>query len=147
MSKTLKKLLGIGGAGIDESYEDVNQLYDVLKAMVEGAAPALSARQTTIATADIGGMLVDDAEGKLLRLRTSVGTTGTAGSTTVQVHKNGVSQGELTTANTEADGVKKSLTLDVALAAGDLIELVVSAAPTAGADLVASVYTSPITVE
>jgi len=145
--KVLKKLLGIAGAGIDESYEDINQLYDVLKALVQGKSPAASAYQATIATATIGAFIVDDDESKLTGLRTSVGTTGTAGSTTVQVHKNGASQGELTTANTEDDGTKKSLALDISLAAGDLVEIVVSAAPTAGADLVASVQANAVTVE
>jgi hypothetical protein len=145
--KTLKKLLGIAGAGIDESYQDSDTLYDVLKALVEGAAPAVSAYQATVATAIIGGMIVDDDESSLTALRTSVGTTGTAGATTLQVHVNGVSVGELTTDNTDADGIKKSLALDVALAAGDLVELVVSAAPTGGADLIASVHASAVTVE
>lgn len=145
--KILKKLLGIAGAGIDESYEDSNQLYDVLKALVQGASPAVSAYQATIATATIGGMLVDDDESKLTGLRVSVGTTGTAGATTTQVHLNGVSQGEITVDNTDADGTKDSLALDVTLAAGDLIELVVSAAPTGGADLIASVRTNSVTVE
>ena len=107
-----------------------------LKALAGGAGP-LSAVQATVATATIGALVVDKPC-KLTNFRTSVGTTGTAGSTTVQVHKNGVSQGELTTANTEADGTKKSLDLDVDCVAGDLIEFVVSAAPTAGAALAAS---------
>ena len=142
---TLKRLLGEGGAGIDDSM-GFDNLYDVLKALAESAGDVINAYQATIATATIGGAVIHTAN-KLVSLRTSVGTCGTANSTTVQVHVNGVSKGELTTAHDETDGTKKSLELDVDLAVGDLVELVVSAAPTAGADLVATARALPITVE
>jgi hypothetical protein len=106
-----------------------------LKELSDGLG-SISAQQATIATAILAGVVLNKSH-KLSNLRIAVGTTGTAGSTTVQVHKNGVSQGELTVANTEADGTKKSLALDVDCVAGDLIQLVVSAAPTAGANLTA----------
>lgn len=144
-TKTLKQLMGTGGAGFDDSM-GFDNLYDVLKAMAEGLSEMATAYQDTVATATIGGMVVNSAC-KLTNLRTSVGTTGTAGATTVQAHLNGVSQGELTTDNTDADGTAKSLALDVDLVAGDLVELVVSAAPTGGTDLVASARAQPITVE
>lgn len=142
---TLKKLLGDAGAGLDES-NGADRLYDVLEALAYGLSEAVNAYQATVATATIGGMVADYA-GTLVGLRTSVGTCGTADSTTVQVHVNGVSKGELTTAHDEADGTKKSLALSVAVQAGDLIALVVSAAPTAGADLIASARVKPVTVE
>ena len=144
-TKTLKQLMGTGGAGLDDSM-GYDNLYDVLKALAAGLSEMATAYQATVATATIGGMLANSSC-KLTSLRTSVGTCGTAGDTTVQVHLNGVSQGELTTGNAEDDGTKKALTLDVDLVAGDLVELVVSAAPTAGADLVASARAQPITVE
>jgi len=142
---TLKKLVGEAGAGLDES-NGSNRLYDVLKAFAEALSEMVSAHQATIATATIASVVVDKPT-RLDSLRTAIGTTGTADSTTVQVHKNGVSQGELTTANTEADGTEKSATLAVDLVAGDLVELVVSAAPTGGAALAATARMRPVVVE
>lgn len=143
MTITLKKDLGKAGAFLgDESGGYVDQrLYDVLKELALGAGMDLDGFQATIATATIAAKVMKRA-GILKGLRTAVGTTGTAGATTVQVHVNGsaVTGAELTTDNTDADGIKKSVALStvVAVAAGDLVELVVSAAPTAGADLSAS---------
>lgn len=141
---TLKKYMGEGGAGLDDSTGQ-NNLHDVLTAMA-AASRNLDAYQATIAVATIGGC-VAGADGVLDNLRSLVGTCGTADSTTVQVRVNGISEGELTTAHDAADGTKKSLDLHTAISAGDLIELVVSAASTAGADLVASAHVSPVVVE
>jgi len=153
MTATLKKDLGKAGAWLGETSGGYDNalLRDVLLELANGGGGDLSARQATVATATIGGLLVKRAC-KLTGLRTAVGTTGTAGSTTVQVHKNGVAVtgAEATTANTEADGTKKAvaLTTAVALAASDLVELVVSAAPTGGADLTATAEILPdVTVE
>lgn len=145
MTVTLKKDLGKAGAFLDES-GPYDNLHDVLVAMAQGPIGAANAFQATIATATLNAVIASGA-GKITGLKTSVGTTGTAGDTTVQVHLNGVSQGELTTSNTEADGTAKSLDLDVDLVEGDLVEIVVSAAPTAGADLAASVKLQPVIVE
>lgn len=142
-AKTLKKLLGDAGAGLDES-GGLDTLHDVLANMAKGMG--VNAFQGTIATGIIGGMICNQA-GKLVNLRTSVGTCGSADATVVQVHKNGVSQGSLSTDNAEADGTKKSLDLNVSVAVGDLITLVVSAAPTGGANLVASAIVTPVVVE
>jgi hypothetical protein len=146
---TLKKFLGDAGAAFDQSNGGFDRLYDVLKALAESVgAQSVSAQQAVVATATLGGMVVDTAT-KLKALAIAVGTTGTADSTTVQVHVNGVSKGELSVANTEADGTYKTLALDLALAIGDLVELVVSAAPTGGADLTATARMAPedVTVE
>lgn len=145
MTATLKKYLGTGGAGLDDS-TGFDNLYDVIKALAEVAGEKLNGHQDTIATADVVGMICDKP-GTLTNLRTSVGVCGTAGDTTVQVHKNGVSQGELTTGNAETDGTKKTLALAIAVIAGDLIELVVSAAPTAGTGLDISASVLPVTIE
>lgn len=145
MTATLKKYMGEGGAGLDDSM-GLDNLYDVLKALAEVAGEKLHAYQATIATGIIGGMNCDKA-GTLVAFRTSVGTCGTAGDTDVQVKLNGVNQQELTTDNAEDDGTKKSATLAVAVAAGDVITIEVTAAPTAGADLIASATVLPVTVE
>lgn len=145
MTAELKKFIGDGGALLDDS-TGLDNLYDVLKALAEVAGEKVNAYQASISTATIGGMVCDKA-GTLTNLRTSIGTCGTANSTTVQVHVNGVSKGELTTAHDATDGTKKSLDLEVAVSAGDLIELVVSAAPTDGSDLVASASVLPVSIQ
>lgn len=150
MTVTLKKVLGEAGALLGDS-SGFDNLYDVLAELAQGCAGDLDAFQGTIAVASIGGKLMRRA-GKLVGLRTSIETCGTADTTTVQVHKNGVAVSglELSTAHDEADGTKKSVSLStpVALVAGDLVELVVSAAPMAGANLAATAEVLPdITVE
>jgi hypothetical protein len=145
MTATLKKLLGNAGAGLDDSM-GFDNLYDVLKALAEVAGDHLHAYQDTIATATIASMIADKA-GTLTSFRIAAATTGTANDTDVQVQVNGVNKQELTIDNTDADGTKKSATLAVAIAAGDLIELVVTAAPTAGAGLTASATVLPVTIE
>lgn len=141
----LKQNLGEAGALVGDKSIGLDTLRDVLVAMVQGPAP-VSGRQDTIAAATIAGTVLNKP-GKLSNLRTAVGTTGTAGATTVQVHLNGVSQGELTTDNTDADGIVKSLDLDVDCVAGDLIELVVSAAPTGGVNLTATLSIDSVDIE
>jgi hypothetical protein len=141
----LKQNLGEAGALVGDKSIGVDTLYDVLKAQIQGGTP-LTAYQATIATATLNGIVLDKPH-KLTNLRTAVAVCGTANSTTVQVHKNGVSQGELTTANDDADGTKSSLDLDVDCVAGDLIQLVVSAAPTGGTGLTATAKLEPVDVE
>lgn len=146
MTVTLKSVLGQGGALLGDKSFPNDDLLDVLQAVAQNPIGNLNAYQATIAAATIGGM-VCSGPGKIKGLRTAVGVCGTADSTTVQCHLNGVSQGELTTANTETDGTKKSLALDVSVVAGDVVSIVVSAAPTAGTDLIASVKLQPVIVE
>lgn len=150
MTARLRRDIGEAGGFLgDKSGGYVNQsLRDVLVELGQGGGGDLDAYQATIATATIGGKVIKRAS-KLVGLRTSVGTCGTANSTTAQVHVNGVSKGELVTAHDAADGTKQALAITaVALAAGDLVTLVVSAAPTAGANLVVSAAILPdITVE
>jgi len=146
MTVLLKKFMGEAGALLSDS-TGFNKLYDVLKELIEGGPVTLPAYQATIATATIAAMVADRV-GVITSLRTAIAVCGTADNTTVQVHVNGSSKGELTTAHDDDDGTKKALALTQAVAVGDLIEIVVSAAPTAGSDLNASVRISPdITVE
>lgn len=145
MTATLKKSTGEAGAFLDESNARDSRLYDVLKEMAYDGAP-LSAYQATIAVAVIAGMVIRHAC-KLRELKIAVGTTGTAGSTTVAVLVNGVSKGTLTVANTEADGTVTSTDLDVALAEDDVVTLSVTAAPTGGAALTATAHMGGVTVE
>lgn len=143
---TLKKWMGKAGAGLanDHGFDD---LHDVLAALAAGGAEQVSSYLATIATGLLGAMVVSQA-GKLNSLKAAVGTTGTAGATTVQVLVNGVSKGEVTVDNTDDDGtVATDDELGIDLAAGDVVQLNVSAAPTAGADLVATARISSVVVE
>lgn len=139
MLATLKKSLGEGHAFISDEHGEAN-LYSLLSAMA--GAQKLNATQATVATATLASMVATEKT-YLSKLAARVGTTGTAGATTLQAHVNGASVAELTFDNTDADGSYKSVSPNVELAEGDLLELVVSAAPTAGADLDAVLATGP----
>jgi hypothetical protein len=148
MSKaTLKKSLGEAGAFIDESNGAPNNLREVLVALAQAPAP-LTAHQPTVATAVIGAM-VADGPSTLTGFRTALAVCGTVGDTTVIVRRNGVAVpgATLTTNNADADGTKKAVALDVDVAEGDLIELVVTVAPTGGTGLTATASFTPVTVE
>lgn len=151
MSATLKQLLGNAGAGMDESmgFPPGCRLYDVLAELAQGGVQTLTGRLATPAVEIMNGMILD-RDTKLTKLRMAVGTTGTAGSTTCRVLKNGVAitGATLTIANTDADGSKDVTDdLDVDLEAGDLIEIDLSAIPTAGADVTVTAVMSSVVVE
>ena len=94
--------------------------------------------QGTIATGIIASKVATKPM-KLQGLLASAATAGTAGNTVLQVHVNGVSQGSVTLDSGLADPVaSRSVPLDVDINVGDVISLVVSTAPTAGANLSAS---------
>ena len=98
-------------------------------------------QQATVATGTIAGFVAQRAY--LLRgMRGRLAVCGTANSTTIQIHKNGVaiSGAEVEIANTAADPTVFSLALDVAIAPGDVITMVVSAAATSATGLVCSGY-------
>jgi hypothetical protein len=94
--------------------------------------------QSTVATGVIGGRIMR-AKGLLRGVSAKLLVCGTAGATTVQVRKNGVSAGEVTIDNADPDGTMKTVGINpaVTLAAGDMVDLNVSAAPTAGSGLAA----------
>lgn len=142
--KNLEQNLAETGAYTDRSSGKDN-LYDVVAAMAN-SGPTLDAYQATIATGIIASKILF-GDHIIKKLKIYVGVCGTAGSTTVQVLKNSVSQGELSIANTVADGAPLELVIaNVACVAGDRIELSVSAAPTAGTDLIASVQLAAVSV-
>jgi hypothetical protein len=145
MLATLKKMMGEGGAGQDESHGS-DRLYDVLKALAEQGT-LFSATQATVAAAAIGGFVADQTT-KLRSLWIDVAVAGTAGSTSVRARVNGTLVGDTATvANTDADGTSIGVDLDVEIEAGDLVEIVVTAAPTGGTGLTATLRMSPVTVE
>lgn len=147
MRATLKDSLGEGGAFIDDSHGDDN-LIDVLKALAEGGGD-LDAFQVTIAAATIASKVIDKPT-TLHSFWTHVAVCGTAGQTDVDLVVNGAVVAQLVTDNAEADGTSKASSdadLPLELAAGDLVQLVVSAAPTAGTGLTASVRIGGVTLQ
>jgi len=93
------------------------------------------AEQATVATATIYRGTVD-RKGYMRTFRMGLGTCGTAGDTDVQIHKNGVQVGEEGTIdNADADGTRINVAVGATFNPGDLLEVVVTAAPTGGANL------------
>lgn len=152
MRATLKRLLGNAGAGIDESSGGYSRLYDVLKALALAAGDVLAATVASPSAAVIATLLVDQPT-RLAGFGIDVGTTGTAGTTTVIVNKNGtpITAVTLSVANTEADGTSKFIDVDdfgdVDLDQGDIVTIEVTAAATGVAALNAVVRTNPVKVE
>lgn len=143
--KNLEQSLGETGAYTDQSSGKDN-LYDVVAA-IANSGPTLDAYQATIATGIIASKILF-GDHIIKKLKVYVGVCGTADTTTVQVLKNTVSQGEISVAHDDADGTASELAIaDIACVDGDLIELSVSAAPTAGTDLRASVQLASVLVK
>ena len=146
----LKRSLGDAGAAIDESHGAPSILRQVLTALANLIPPFLSAAQATVATGVQATACIDQAGDYDIVLRTDIGTTGTAGSTTVKAQQNGsdITNATTTTANTEADGTsKRGAATSVTLAAGDIITINVTAAPTGGANGTYSLYLKPVHIE
>lgn len=143
--KTLKKFLGEGASLLDDS-NGAHNLYAVLKELAEGASEILTAYQANVATGILTSFVVQ-RDSTLRGLAISLAVCGTAGSTTVQVRVNGVSQGDLTIANTDADPTYKVLSLDLNVNVGDVIDINVSAAPTGGTGLSATARIRPVIAE
>lgn len=142
---TLKRSLGEAGAFIDDSHGE-NNLLAVLQALAASSGEALTYTQATPTTGVKAAILADSAT-TLANVYVKVGTTGTAGTTTVAVLVNGVSKATVDVANTEADGVSKGVAIDFPVEAGDLVELSVTAVATDAADLSATARLKPVTVE
>lgn len=134
----LKGLTGEAGAGFDESHGAPNRLVVVLQALADSGSN-LDVTQATIAAATIASRVVDKAT-RLLNLSVSVAVCGTAGDTDIDVEVNGTVVATLTVDNADADGIKKTTgDINVAVPAAALVEIIVSAAPTSGTGLVASI--------
>ena len=147
----LKKLLGEAGAGLDDSSGLSSTLREVLTNMVKAGVP-LAVRQGTIATGILIRM-VAQFDGVIGDLGLTVGTTGTAGATSVVVNKNGtvLATAPVAVDNTDSDGISSSTDLSsdpaAAFVKGDIIDIEVTAAPTAGANLDVSLHLRPASIE
>lgn len=144
-TKILKKALGEAGAFIDDSSGKDN-LIDVLTALASLGEKATGA-QAAPAVAVLESFLADKTQDMDASLQFQMGTTGTAGSATANLKVAGVVVATATIASTELDGTTKAALGTVSVKAGELVELDVSAIPTAGADLVATGRLKPVSVE
>lgn len=95
-------------------------------------------------TATVKNSFIADQKMAIRNLRTAIGTCGTAGSTVVEVKKNGVLVASTTTAHDEPDGTAKTaLPVSDTLASvepGDIVLIEVTTAPTNGALLHSTVH-------
>jgi hypothetical protein len=137
---TLQKHLGHGGALMDIAAGQDN-LYAILKRLSEDQGKILTAFVVgTIATATIQSYIAEKYT-KLKGFRAHAAVCGTAGATTVKVQVNGVDVpgATITIDNADADGTKKAAVFTAfEVKPGDLVQFVVSAAPTGGSGLTAS---------
>lgn len=140
----LKKSLGEGGAFIGDSHGE-DRLLDVLTALANGG-DSISAKQA-VATTGIKASMVVDSPSRIGTLYVNVGTTGDGNQTDVDVLVNGVSKGQIIIDNTEADGFKQGLAVNVDVEAGDLVEIDFTAVATNNANVAATVRMKPVTVE
>jgi hypothetical protein len=143
----LKRGLGEGGAFSDTfgGYPGAS-LYEVLKAALR-TGQMLTVRQATIATGVITKMVA--TQPMVLRdVGVHVEVAGSAGSTVVEIRKNGVAQNTITVANTASDPSTQLVNnLALELAAGDVLDFNVATAPTGGTGLVVTANFAPVDIE
>lgn len=147
-TKILNKALGEAGAGMSSDHGN-DTLYDVLKAMIDGQPPHLSARVATPTVAEAAHYVVDMAGDYDVSLIIDIGTAGTAGQTDVEVTVNGtaVAGTELTIDNADDDGSHERAAVEnVTLAEGDIVAIDVTAVATGVAALTAACHLRPARV-
>ena len=100
----------------------------------------LSIAQATIATAVLEPRLRITEPGRIESLTIRAGVAGTAGATTVVVNKNGAPVGNSATIdNADADGTSLTVAIGEDVEEGDVVDIEVTVAPTAGSALSARV--------
>lgn len=145
----LKQSLGTDGQSLTDESSGLDGLKNVLQAMARALGITLKGAQAVVATATLDSWIVDAAGDYQASLRTEIGTTGTSNDTDVELQVNGSLVGDqATTDNTDADGTKQAVLVSLtSLSAGDVVDLVVSAAPGSGANLKASARITSLAVE
>jgi hypothetical protein len=156
----LKKYTGEGGAGFDASHDPgpgtkKSKLLDVLTALCLGK-PLINAHLPTIATGILARAVITGPD-TLRELSARIDVCGSAGNTVIQVRVNTVVITSLTIDNLAADPTQVKISIpSVALGTdtkgfdvkdGDIVDLNVSAAPTGGTGLTATLRSSPIDIE
>lgn len=146
----LSSSLGEGGAFIGDSHGNDN-LLAILTNIVKAGAP-LAVRQATIATAILIRQ-VAQFDGVIGDIGLHATVCGTAGSTVVKVNKNGTALATFPTAieHDDADGTSSSTDLsgdaEAAFVAGDIIDIEVTTAPTAGENLDVVLHLRPASIQ
>jgi len=149
----LKQGLGDAGAELDASHSSSalpTKLYEILKHLAQ-PKPRLSAMQANVATGVLARLPISQPD-TLRELVVNLDVCGTAGNTTVEARVNGTVVGTTTIANTAADPTKVTVTLGtggagVDVKSGDVVDINVSAAPTAGTGLAVSITANGVQIE
>jgi hypothetical protein len=132
----LQNTLGDGGAGFDQSMGNPSTLYEVLKAIVPWTGKRV---ETLVASPTVATIVTYKAitEGVIQSFRASVGTCGSAGTTTAQLKKGSTVIASLSFLHSETDGTAKEtkLTTPVQVAVGDVITVALSAVATDAANV------------
>lgn len=124
-----------------------SNLYDVLQALAKGSAGDVDSGLVASPAAAVIQTKLVHRDSRLGSLGLSVGTTGSAGTTTLTVNVAGSSVGSVSVENTDADGTvtREDLT-DVLVPAGSLVTLELTAVATGAANVVASAALEPVEV-
>lgn len=147
---TLKKFLGeAGGQQSDDLGGD--RLYDLLLALVKQGQTVVATNASTITTG-VKATTIALFDGALGNISVRAGTGGSAGATVVSVIKNGVTLATtISSDNALADGavVQGDLSADplAAVTKGDIIQISVTTAPTAGANLDVALQIRPALIQ
>lgn len=156
----LKQGLGDAGAEVDASHSASvlpTKLYDLMKALCL-PKPMLSVHFAGTVVTGVLARLPITKPDCLRELVVRLDICGSAGATTVQVRVNGslVANGALTIDNAAADPTQSKITLGaggpnggagVDVKDGDIVDINVSVAPTAGSGLSATIYGGPVGIE
>ncbi len=144
---------GAGGASDHSPSATPTKLYDLLKQLAQ-PKPYLSAHVPgTVATGVLARLPITRPD-TLRELVVRLDVCGSAGQTVVQARVNGVlvTNGALTIDNAAADPTQVKVTLGSGNAGidvkdGDIVDINVSTAPTAGSGLSATIYGGPVGIE
>lgn len=151
----LKQYVGEAGAGLDNSHSPRNgaRVYDVLKQLALGKPLVNAYVPGTIATGVLARTPIT-APDTLRELVVRIDVCGSAGQTVVQARLNGVlvANGALTVDNAAVDPTQVKIALGangagVDVKDGDIVDINVSVAPTAGTGLSAVIRSSPVDIE
>ncbi len=143
--KKLKKAHGRDAQAFLDDSSGKDNLRAILADMAK-AGPVLTATLATIVTGQLNA-IVFPFPVLLVSLTTIIGGTGSGGQTDVDVMTSAGTLATTTTLNTEPNNTAKTDTVAVEVPANTEISLEVSAQPTSGSALTATVLMQPIEVE
>jgi hypothetical protein len=143
----LKRSLGEAGAFFDDSHGE-DRLLAILTALAN-QGQVLSTRQAGLASTGIKAATVVPVDSVLGLASLNMGTAGTGGQTDLTVNIDGVAQTPVTTVlNGDPDGETKTADMaQIAVPAGSVVDLELTAVAAVNADMTASVAIKPVSVE